>query len=164
LSNEFDLKFSKKFKKNFIKRMEKYDMHVGILQDKPYRVPLEPTVIGSYAGGPIRKASMKKSGLKLSEISQKNRENLGFNYLTEPFKNDTTELKAFKKQFFYDILKEKPGQRLKNALQAVVRNPILRGDYGKNTLATEAIKTFNRYMIDTGQLFKNLKAMIVRKK
>jgi hypothetical protein len=43
-------------------------------------------------------------------------------------------------------------------LQAIVRNPILKGEYGRNSRLTQKIKGFNRYMIDTAQLFKNIKA------
>jgi hypothetical protein len=52
---------------------------------------------------------------------------------------------------------------LTNAIQAIVRNPILRGDYGRNNLFTQKVKGFNRLMIDTGQFFNNIKARVFKR-
>ena len=52
-------------------------------------------------------------------------------------------------------------QRIINAVQAVVRNPILRGAYGKNSAKTAKTKGFNKLLMDTGQLFKNIKARLL---
>jgi hypothetical protein len=48
-------------------------------------------------------------------------------------------------------------------LQAIVRNPILRGDYGKNKKETIKRKGFDRYMIDTGQFFNSIIARVTKK-
>ncbi len=40
---------------------------------------------------------------------------------------------------------------------------MLRGDYGPNSELTRKIKGFDRYMIDTAQLFKAIKAKCVVK-
>ena len=49
-------------------------------------------------------------------------------------------------------------KRAENLLQACVRNPIRAGEYGPNSPLTVLIKGFDRAMIDTGQLFKAIKA------
>ena len=61
-----------------------------------------------------------------------------------------------------DIVKDMNGQdlhqRILNGFQAVVRNPILRGEYGKNTSPWARKKGFNQLLMMTGQFFKNVKA------
>jgi hypothetical protein len=53
-------------------------------------------------------------------------------------------------------------KRVQNLLQAVIRNPILRGDYGRNAMSTARNKGFNRLFIDTGQFFRAIKAKVTR--
>lgn len=48
--------------------------------------------------------------------------------------------------------------RLENASQALVRNPILRGDYNPNSSAWAKRKGFNHWGIATGTIFKNITA------
>ncbi len=51
-------------------------------------------------------------------------------------------------------------KRCENLLQAIVRNPILRGEYGKQGRSTTRTKGFYSPMIDTAQLFKSIKASV----
>lgn len=161
------LKLDKRFKKNIAGRFGKYEFEVGILEDKPYRKPMrgEPglkgkDVLSNFAGGPVRKASRKASDIMISEVSKENRERLGFNYLSKPFENKSSDIMKFTAAFFDYAFGRTEQRRLTNLLQAIVRNPILKRDYGRNSELTQKIKGFDRYMIDTGQLFKNIKAKV----
>lgn len=161
-----ELKITKGMAQRLQGRFGKYDFQVGVLDDAPYKEPLEidpatgtKPVTSSYAGGPIRKKSRKDSGLTVAQVSAANREHLGFNYLTEPFKKRGTDIIKFTEAFFKLAFGRSEKRRAENLLQAVVRNPILRGEYGKNGTATRRAKGFVRPMIDTAQLFKALKAV-----
>ncbi len=159
------IKLDSRFKKNVAGRFGKYDFQVGILQDKLHKDPKigerglkGQDVLASYAGGPIRRT--KSSGSRtISDVSKANRDRLGFNYLTEPFKHRTSDIIKFSNEFFKLAFGRSQKKRCENLLQAIVRNPILRGDYGKNSALTKKIKGFDRYMIDTAQLFKAITAV-----
>lgn len=160
-----NITLDKRFKQNLAGRFGKYTFEVGVLQDGPHKEAkvgvrgLGGTdVITSYAGGPVRKKSTRNSGLSVSQVSAANREHLGFNYLTEPFKKQSSDIIKFTNEFFKLAFGRSQKKRAENLLQAVVRNPILRGDYGSNGVITRKIKGFSRKMIDTAQLFKAIKA------
>lgn len=155
----------RRFKKNLKGRFGKYEFEVGVLDDGPYRKPRRgerglkgADVISQYAGGPVRKKSRQDSGLMISDVSRENRERLGFNYLSEPFQKESSDIVKFSREFFKLVFGKSEKRRCENLLQAIVRNPILRGEYGPNSDLTKKIKGFDRGMIDTAQLFKALKA------
>lgn len=159
------LKLDRRFKKNLNGIFGKYSFEVGVLDDGPHKVAARgergnkgQDVLSKYAGGPVRKKTRQDSGLTLSEISKRNREHLGFNYLLEPFKKRSSDIVKFSNEFFKLAFGKSEKKRAENLLQAIVRNPILRGDYGNNSPITQKIKGFDRLMIDTGQLFKSIKA------
>jgi hypothetical protein len=182
----FKIKLDQRFRKEAKGRIERFYFDVGVLENKPHKLPitannarkagfkknnkLTPSAAKAFgglktlAGGPARKISNKKSGFSIGEISEKVRSHLGINFYTRPWKSrQNADLVRFIRSFMRMItqggkLSEK--KRLENALQAVVRNPIVRGDYGKNTSATAKAKGFNRLMIDTGQLFRGIRAKV----
>ena len=167
-----NIAIDKRFKTKIKGRFEQYQFEVGILEDKPHRVAKigarglkGADVTGKYAGGPVRKASRKTEGT-LRSVSKANSKRLGFNYLARPFtKKGDSEIKRFASEFVKLALGRSKDKRVTNLLQAIVRNPILRGEYGApNSPLTIAIKTFNRPMIDTGQLFKGIAARVTKKK
>lgn len=140
-------------------------MQVGVLDDKPHRDPLE--LLGTYAGGPVRKASRKSSGKTNGEILVDNMERLNIDLLREPFQEkNSPELLRFSKAFLKLALSRKDIgiRRVENLLQAIVRNPILRQEYGGNDLLTKIHKGFDRHLIDTGQMFKSIIARAKRVK
>ena len=158
---ELDKRFAKKARGMF----SKYEFEVGVLEDKAYRAPLRgkrgmggKDVISQYAGGPVRRASRQPTGVTISEVSEANRERMGKNYLTEPFQKRSSDIIKFSTEFFKLVFGRSQQRRCENLLQAIVRNPILKGEYGANSALTQKIKGFNRRMIDTAQLFKNIKA------
>jgi hypothetical protein len=155
----------RRFKKNLKGRFGKYDFEVGVLEDRPYKKPKRGQpglqgleIINLYAGGPVRQATRQPSGITVAEVSKRNRDRLGFNYLSEPFQKRSSDVVKFTREFFKLAFGRSQKKRAENLLQAVVRNPILRGDYGSNSTLTQKIKGFDRYMMDTAQLFKSLKA------
>lgn len=164
--------FDKRTFKRLQGRFEQYEFEVGILEDKPHREARRgqrgqggKDVLSSYAGGPIRKAG-RASGQSVAQVSAENSKRLGFNYLLRPFqkKNDSDILK-FANEFMKMVLGKSKDKRVENLIQAIVRNPILRGEYGApNSELTQKIKGFDRPMIDTGQLFKNIRARVKRRR
>jgi len=167
LKVQLDKRFIKKLKGRF----GQYEFEVGILEDGPHREARRGArglkgqdVLSKYAGGPVRKAG-RKSTQSLADVSRENSERLGFNYLRRPFeqKNDSDIIK-FAQEFIKLALGKSKDKRVTNLMQAIVRNPILRGEYGApNSALTQKIKGFNRPMIDTGQLFRAIKARVIRK-
>lgn len=165
-----ELTLDKRFQKKLAGRIEKYAFQVGILQDSQHKVAKigergkgGKDVISRYAGGPIRKKSNKDSGLTVSEVAEENRKRTGVNFWTAPFTSKkSSDIVQFTNTFFRVVTGSSQAKRLTNLLQAIVRNPILRGEYGKESRVTKKIKGFSRPMIDTGQLFKSITAKVIR--
>lgn len=160
------LKLDKGFQKRAQGRFGKYEFQVGVLEDGPHKQAKVgkrglggKDVLSTYAGGPIRKKSNKNSGLTISEVSAENRKRMGVNYLTAPFKNRTADIIKFTNEFFRLAFGRSEKKRAENLLQAVVRNPIMRHEYGSNSKLTQKIKGFDRKLIDTSQLFRAIKAI-----
>ncbi len=145
---------------------EKYDFHVGVLVDGPHKQAVDSSKgLKSYAGGPARKVSPKPSGETISQVSESLRKHLGINFYTKPFQaRKNKDILAFTKAFFDLCAGRSQAKRAENLLQAIVRNPILRGDYGRNKTITARIKGFNRLMIDTAQLFRAITAKVTVKR
>lgn len=161
------IELDKRFKAKLQGRFGKYDLRVGILQDAPHkdaqrgeRGKKGKDVLTSYAGGPRRKTSRKDSGLTIAQVSAENRKRLGFNYLSRPFEKRSSDIIKFTNSFFRLCFGSSEKKRLENLLQAIVRNPILRGEYPAESALTQTIKGFSRPMIDTAQMFKAIRASV----
>lgn len=161
------LELSKDFQKSISRSIEQYEFEVGVLDDKPHRYPQSNSGIlgnaptSTYAGGPVRKASRANSGKTVGQVLTENMERLGKNILAEPFEKQNPEMAEFSKRFLDMAIAKKSKNRVINLLQAMVRNPILKGEYGSNSDYTESVKGFNRHLIDTAQMFKSIKARIL---
>lgn len=154
------IKLDKRFAKQAKGVFEKYAFQVGILQDAPHKLPGKG--LKSYAGGPARKTSNKPSGMTISQVSEDLRKKTGINLYTAPFSSKKNkDILDFVKEFMQVCTGKSQPKRAENLLQAIVRNPILRGDYGRNTPITAKIKGFNRYLIDTAQFFKAITAKVI---
>lgn len=160
------IQLDKRFQKKVQGLFGKYEFEVGVLEDGPHRLAKRGArglkgqdVLGSYAGGPVRKAG-KNSDQSISDVSKANRDRMGFNYLMRPFSKRSSDIIKFSNTFFQLVFGRSQAKRAENLLQAIVRNPILRGDYGSNSPLTQKIKGFDRLMIDTAQLFKSIKARV----
>jgi hypothetical protein len=161
----FKAKLDGRFLKQARGRIERFYFEVGVLENKAHKVAAsQKKGLKNLAGGPARKIGRKKSGLTIAEVSERLRKETGINFYVKPWKSKANaDILKFIHSFMRMItqggkLKEK--KRLENTLQAVVRNPITRGDYGSNSPVTQKIKGFNRLMIDTGQLFRAIKARV----
>jgi hypothetical protein len=84
--------------------------------------------------------------------------------LLAPFKQKSSDIIKFSRAYLNLIFANKPSIRnVENLLQAIVRNPILRGDYGHNKKKTADAKGFDRHLFDTGQMFKAIKAKVTKR-
>ena len=149
------------------KSIDKYHIQVGVFDNIPRKKPISGPKAGisTLAGGAIRKSRVAKvpsmSGEVAAELNQK------FHWLDKPFRssnNNSKDIVAFTKYFVVAIAQGKKDastlRRIANLIQAIVRNPILRGDYGRNSTAYAKLKGFNRFLFDTGQFFKSIKAKV----
>jgi hypothetical protein len=157
------------FKQRMNGQLDRYTFEVGILEDGPHYQAKRgkrglggSDVLKQFAGGKARKQSRNATST-LVEVSKAMQENIKGNYLTKPFDKTSSDIMKFLKEFFKYNFGKSEKKRLENTLQAVVRNPILRGDYGTNSELTQKIKGFDRFGIDTGQWFKAIKARVKRK-
>lgn len=162
------LTLGKTFSKKLENRIEGFTFEVGILDDKPHKLAKESGMfetpqLGSYAGGPIRKTTRKESGKSIGDVLIDNMKRLNINLLWAPFQNPDAEINKFTRAFLQMVTRKNMSpKRVENLLQAIVRNPILKQEYGRNKSATADAKGFNRNMIDTGQMFKAIKAKVKR--
>lgn len=151
----------KRFKNTAAGKFNKYEFEVGILKDKPYKKPKSKKAgFKPLAGGPSRKISSNQTGKKVSQISKFMRKKK--NYLSNPFEQKSSDIIKFSKTFFDYVFGRTEERRLINLLQAIVRNPLTRGDYGPNKRRTVMNKGFDRYGIDSGQLFRSILARVKR--
>ena len=151
--------------KNILKKMSKdigiYKFEVGILKDEAKKIPNRESS-ANYAGLKISGTKGRSTTNTVVKVA-KRMDNL-FGWLQKPFNDGKNKdvndvVKELSSQVFHK--KSKNLKRLENAVQAVIRNPILRGDYGNNSSITAKEKGFNKLGIDTGQFFKSIKAKIV---
>ena len=160
------LEMSKDFKKQYSKELERYDFEVGVLQDKPHFQPEvagvnEVQALKSYAGGPARRISRDKSNLTIGQVFIENMKRLNINLLSDPFSRKNEHLVRFMDGFLKLVYGEGMNEkRVVNLIQAVVRNPILKQEYGRNKASTADAKGFSRYMIDTSQTFRAIRAKV----
>lgn len=156
------IKLDKRFTRQAQGVFGKYQFQVGILEDRIHKLPQSLAKgLQSYAGGPARKVSRKSSGMTISQVSKDLRKKTKINFYTRPFKSKKNlEILAFVKEFMKLCTGKTQARRAETLLQAIVRNPILRGDYGRNSSVTAKEKGFNRFMIDTAQLFKAIVAKV----
>ena len=137
-------------------KLDKYQVQVGLLEDKKRKQP-KFGEFKSYAGKTLLREGKVSAGDSLVEVAESL--DRKYKWLRKPFliKNNKEVVMVLN-----DIVKDMNGQDLKqrilNGFQAVVRNPILRGEYGKNTTSWAKKKGFNQLLMMTGQFFKNVKA------
>lgn len=160
-------KFRKPLRDIIKEKIEPYDLEVGVFSSEPHRAAV-PKSKKSFFGGPARRTGRQVDGT-MAAVSRSARRALGHNYLTKPFRarRSSEALKLLQGFFKMCFAKESRGahkKRVENLLQAVVRNPILQGKYGKNRSLTKKIKGFSRPFIDTGQLFRNIKGRVIIKR
>lgn len=146
----------------------KFKFQVGILENKQHYAPMK-RLIGTNNGKPVyAKSWYNYAGIKLLRQGSKvdgtlfgvaREMDAAYKWLRKPFElRKNTDLLLVINYIVDNLNGRNVRQQILNALQAVVRNPILRGDYGRNSQKTAKYKGFNKLMMSTGQLFKNIKA------
>lgn len=155
------LELGKSWGKKLQGRIEAYDFEIGVLDDKVHKNPVvtgrfETPQLKTYAGGPVRRTSREKGDKTTGEILVANMQRLNINLLLRPFQERNSDILKFTDYFLRLVTGRKGSsiKRVENLLQAIVRNPILKGEYGPNNPNTADAKGFNRHLFDTGQMFK----------
>lgn len=157
--------------KKLQRRIDGVEFQVGVLDDSPHMQPVDQKLfetpqLKTYAGGPVRRTSRKPSGITTGQVLIDNMERTNHNFLLEPFQKKDSEIIKFTNYFLRYIV-GRPGasiKRIENLLQAIVRNPILNQEYGPNNSTTADNKGFDRHLFDTGQMFKSIRARMLRRK
>lgn len=163
------LELGKSWGKKLQGRIERYDFEVGVFDDKPHMDPVvtgrfDPPQLKNYAGGPVRRTSRQKGELSVAQVLVENMKRLNINILQRPFQERNSEILKFTAEFLKMVTSGKSSiKRLENLLQAIVRNPILKQEYGPNKPATADAKGFDRHLFDTGQMFRAIKARVKRR-
>jgi hypothetical protein len=151
-------------------RIEKFEFEVGVIEDKPHMNAVEQSLfeqpdLKNYAGGPVRRTSRQASTMTTGEVLVENMKRMNINILLRPFQERNSQILKFT-EYFLKVVCKRPGaniKRIENLLQAIVRNPILKQEYGPNSPVTADSKGFNRHLFDTGQMFKAIRAKVRRK-
>lgn len=160
----------KKWVKQMKKQIEGYTFDVGVLADRPHFQGVEPKRgqppdLKSYAGGPARKVSRVLSDKSTGEVLIANMQRLNINILLRPFQETNATIIKFTSSYLRFACKA-PGasiKRCENLIQAIVRNPILKQEYGHNSGLTADSKGFSRALIDTAQMFKSIIAKAIKR-
>lgn len=142
---------------NFIgRRLGKYEVEVGILEDGPEKKWKREQK--KLAGGPANKTAGTNKNTTLREVFAK--WNLRYQLLLAPWRNANSKEQVQVAKELVNSLNAggKPTNAMRNAIQAVIRGPIQRGEYGNNSKGWAAIKGFNRLLINTGAMFNAIKA------
>lgn len=163
------ISLDKKWSKELKRRIDGYEFEVGVLDDKPHMNPVEHSLfetpqLRTYAGGPVRRTSRVPGELSTGDVLVQNMERLNINLLLRPFQEKNSEINKFT-QYFLKLALRRPGttlRRIENLLQAIVRNPILKQEYGTNKPMTADGKGFNRHLFDTGQMFRAIRARVMK--
>lgn len=160
----------KSWAKTLQKRVNGWEAEVGILNDKPHREPVYTTIGGQpqltdYAGQKVRKTSRIPSGKSTGEILVDTMKRLNQNILLEPFQKRNSDIIKFTEYFLKFVVSGMGGaqKRVENLLQAIVRNPILNKEYGDNDPKTADAKGFDHLLLDTGQMFKEIRARVMKR-
>lgn len=160
-----NIELGKSWSRKLEGRINAFEFEVGVLEDKPHYEPVETKLFGepalkNYAGGPARRQTRIEGPLTTGQVLLENMKRLNINILQRPFQERTSDIIKFTDSFLKLVLR-RPGisiKRVENLLQAIVRNPILRQEYGQNSSLTADNKGFNRHLIDTAQMFKAITA------
>jgi len=152
----------KRFKNRLRLSLTNRTAEVGILQNKKHYA--RARTFGTLEGRKVRMINTRKPDGSLNSVSKQLRRNTGINIFKEPFNKQSQDSKRFIKEFTRLVLKQGGMQgTATKLLQAMVRNPILRRRYGPNAPMIQRLKGFNWKFVQTGQLYRNIKARIRKK-
>jgi hypothetical protein len=150
------------FKSDISKKIQKeignYNFEVGILQNAPKKLAKRKS-FKNFAGLKVSAIGSTSTKVSLAEVAKYTDKKFG--WLKKPFKEPKNkEVLALVREIANQTFSKNTidNKRLENAVQAVIRNPILRSDYGNNAQSTIKQKGFDKLGIHTSQLFKAIKA------
>lgn len=142
--------------KDFDAFLDKHQILFGV-EDYVENLP-QPKENGlkRFAGGVARKVSRTQGSSTTSELATKFENE--YNIFSAPLENEKNYevIKVLEDLVSWYFQGEDNRKRIENGAQAVVRNPILRGDYGHNSSKTIETKGFDRILIDTAQFFNSI--------
>lgn len=139
--------------------LDRYQIEVGILQDKPTYQAI-PNKFTTYAGQQLAVTGRKIRGSLVAIAEDLDKR---FHWLERPWRLEKNQdVQRVVSDIIDSINMNNQGkQRVLNGVQAVVRNPILGNYYGNNSARWAKIKGFNKLLMYTGQFFKNIRARYV---
>jgi hypothetical protein len=157
-------KLDNRFKKKLVAKFASLEAQAGILKDKPHKRAL-PKSRGhdSLNGKKVRKKSSKHNDGTLGELSERIRKDHKVDYLKRPFDRPKShDIRDMKKSFFAYMQGKGSKQEAEAALQLVIRNPIWKKMYGRNSAEAKARKGFDWKLVDTAQFFRHIIARVVK--
>lgn len=139
--------------------LDKYQMEVGILEDAPKKIA-KKGVYKMFAGMRVAAVGRETKG-SLVEVARDLDKR--FHWLERPWRIPQNQAVQEVVNMIAESCNKNHAnkQRVLNGTQAVIRNPILRGDYGTNSAKTAQEKGFNKLLIWTSQFFQAIKARYV---
>lgn len=156
------------------KLLSGFEAEVGIVYDFDKRESVAGPRVVQRWGGPARSKSKKKAQITIGEVAHKMQSK--YHYIQRAAKSpDNSLINDVKHSLilacYSSMGSKKPNEgfissmrrRYLNACQALVRNPILRGEFPANSPTTIKMKGFNRPMINTGTFFTAIKAMFIKR-
>lgn len=146
----------------FIRReIDSYDMSVGIFEDAPKQIPDRKK--GLTADGRSHVKGESDSPETLTDIARYLEDR--FHWLTDPVNNmDENEIGEVIKFIIWNMeANEYSTIQIENALKALILNPIMRHEYGRNSPSTIKEKGFDYLLKDTWQLMRAISARVVKK-
>ncbi len=160
--------------KRFVNRVrakyENFDIRAGILVDGPHYRPA-PKPRGKHLrlttvdGMAARRKSRKEDGT-IAQLSKSLRQRTGVNIFTSPFKlGNSLEIQKFKQAMRNLFVADRVGglqAAAESKLVEALRAPIRQRRYGNNSILTARTKGFDRFLFDTGQLYKAIRARVRR--
>lgn len=152
------MKIKSDISKKISKKFGNYNFEVGILSNQPKKLR-KKGASKSFAGVSISASGKVNPKVSLADVAKYTDNRFG--WLKKPFGiAGNKEVLKVVNEIAAQVFGKKSidNKRLENAVQAVIRNPILRGDYGRNAASTIKAKGFDKLGIDTAQLFKSIKA------
>jgi len=148
--------FENKFMKDLQKRMQKVSIEVGILSDRPRKLP-DHKNFKSFNGAVANRLKSKIDTEWMRAVSKDLQ--AAYDYLKKPFKlRSNKDVLRLSNDFCKYFFGKSTERRLINLSQAIIRNPILGKKYGHNSGSWQMIKGFDHVMIDSGQFFNAITA------
>lgn len=143
-------------------RYQGHALEIGV-NDKPHKGVRYPVRYGSYEGGPVRRRGAEDTRMTMADLASM----WGgrFDIFRKPFRGraKSPEIKRFLKSYGRYLSGRGTKKEAQDRLAAVVRIPIIKKRYGRNSASWARVKGFNRLMVDTGQFLRSIKARITRR-